>query len=1182
MSSDLASRLLLIQGALQLLSSMRHVAAQGKIGNCDVIDSCTSTTPCVQNLYTNHTYLLLNAIDSIPPNASLSLFVHPPDVADQFELSSTSGHVIYYSAPYPTTVEVTVSASGPESTEVTNVSSWILFVDDADPFQLLRPWPRPILSVGGLPLLEQDTVALNETYIIDSPSNSGSFFTGVTNFFSNVGLLLINDITFSLRFFGAAPARGDVLVDGYSGIVSIRMTQLGNYSIQLVAQHNGESIDLWMKSFIASPRDVRNSSYGPNGQGCGDHGTPLDTEDFFDRRFTCKCEELYLGSNCQFSNADTCNGNGAVSLDGQHGNQSSCQCFQDFRGPTCAARQTGPLLSDSVIGFLSGGFFVGAILLGIAAHRKRRKLRRARAPHDWGKEKDDHARSMVGEWVQPDELDRKQIVMLSTLGEGEFGFVTKALYRRDSDVDLDVAVKVMKPRSGDSEKLHQDFLQEGSVTAQFKHPNVIQLIGVVTGGLPLLIVLQYCSQGSVKSFLGKLSKKIPKDQGRYEPFRSDVKDVIPMETLLSFCKGIAGGMKYLASKNFIHRDLAARNVLLDAALTPKVSDFGLTRDLKSEEATYYRQLSDDKLPLRWTAIEVLEDYKFSEASDVWAYGVTCIEIYSIGEIPYRGWLNTYVLERVRQNYKLPRPSLCPEDLYQYVILPSFTRDPANRPNFSHIVRFLDSFFGRIQENSSRGATESRAVARGALRNAGITEEICASRTVSEKSAGCPTQQTSSKTGAVDDPAYSPTYSNSSGKSMYEYHSAWYNAGQHSTPSRDAEPTYEIQPTTTTGLDPDLYDATGHARAKAADSECYENDAIAYGAGANGQVAVNKELYTAEKGEHATSPKCETAAAIVAYVDEMYAAQGVTTHASNTHEAKCRLPLACNDIGGLLTDLMQRFDITANVAMDSNGMVVTLTERSAQVDDAALAPTTVNGYVVDSQGGNTSEPVLYVPNVRNRATSPALCNQPLYTTTASSLASGPANPTPPTALDTCIESGPLGRNLDAITAAPIDANDEHACPEGERQRGQDTSESDTDASDDGAGKSFYSPVDAAAARDPIDTDSPTSVPFDVHPAATGDTLHATAPTAPLPTLHPPTACSATKAELAKWRDEPSPPCAASHSDEDTRVQGVREMSQIRGLPASDHSFDQNSQPDPSTRAVLQLAVPGGGKHRVSYV
>ena len=65
------------------------------------------------------------------------------------------------------------------------------------------------------------------------------------------------------------------------------------------------------------------------------------------------------------------------------------------------------------------------------------------------------------------------------LGDGQFGTVRKGVWRSKAG-PLDVAVKTLK--SGSEERDKVKFLQEAAIMAQFKHPNVVSLYGVVSNG----------------------------------------------------------------------------------------------------------------------------------------------------------------------------------------------------------------------------------------------------------------------------------------------------------------------------------------------------------------------------------------------------------------------------------------------------------------------------------------------------------------------------------------------------------------------------------------------------------------------------------------------------------------------------------------------------------------------------
>ena len=71
------------------------------------------------------------------------------------------------------------------------------------------------------------------------------------------------------------------------------------------------------------------------------------------------------------------------------------------------------------------------------------------------------------------------------MGSGQFGIVNKGIIiqSRTAGGDHEVALKTLKAHSSDEEKVK--FLQEAAIMAQFKHPNVVTLYGVVSNKEPV-------------------------------------------------------------------------------------------------------------------------------------------------------------------------------------------------------------------------------------------------------------------------------------------------------------------------------------------------------------------------------------------------------------------------------------------------------------------------------------------------------------------------------------------------------------------------------------------------------------------------------------------------------------------------------------------------------------------------
>eukprot|EP00038_Savillea_parva_P006120 m.161761 g.161761 ORF g.161761 m.161761 type:complete len:2425 (-) comp12114_c0_seq1:110-7384(-) len=274
----------------------------------------------------------------------------------------------------------------------------------------------------------------------------------------------------------------------------------------------------------------------------------------------------------------------------------------------------------------------------------------------------------------PREIPRSFVLRLGVLGEGNFGEVFKAMLTNTtrSVPSQVVAAKTVK---GGSDSTRDDLLREAALMALFNHPNLVALIGVVTipRTVPALVLLEFCENGTL------LQHVSTHDENAH--------------MLLTFCADVAKGLRYLSSRSIVHRDIAARNILLDAAMQCKVADFGMSIALPSNDAasvdeTYaanYVRLQGE-LPVRWSAIETLNEGKFSRATDVWSFGVLAFEVMSHGTVPYVFCPTLIeVSEYIKAGRHLPCPEGCSEDVYHGIMLPCWSPDPHERPGFTDLL-----------------------------------------------------------------------------------------------------------------------------------------------------------------------------------------------------------------------------------------------------------------------------------------------------------------------------------------------------------------------------------------------------------------------------------------------------------------------------------------------------------------
>ncbi|KAJ4469522.1 STE/STE11/cdc15 protein kinase [Lentinula aciculospora] len=237
------------------------------------------------------------------------------------------------------------------------------------------------------------------------------------------------------------------------------------------------------------------------------------------------------------------------------------------------------------------------------------------------------------------------------IGRGQFGSVYRALNLNTGQM---VAVKRIRLEGLKEEEVTQ-LMREVDLVKRLSHPSIIKYEGMHRDADTLSIVLEYAENGSlgqtVKAF-GRLNEKL----------------------VASYVVRILEGLHYLHQSDVVHCDLKAANILTTKNGNVKLSDFGVSLNMRAVE----REQDVAGTP-NWMAPEVIELKGASPKSDIWSLACTVIELLT-GRPPYGEIPNSMsVMFRIVEDDMPPiPPGVSP--LLEDFLKQCFHKDPAQRPS----------------------------------------------------------------------------------------------------------------------------------------------------------------------------------------------------------------------------------------------------------------------------------------------------------------------------------------------------------------------------------------------------------------------------------------------------------------------------------------------------------------------
>jgi hypothetical protein len=269
------------------------------------------------------------------------------------------------------------------------------------------------------------------------------------------------------------------------------------------------------------------------------------------------------------------------------------------------------------------------------------------------------------------------------IGAGGFAWVYKAY---DPELDIPVALKILKPQYAGDEKFEQRFRREASTAAKLRHPNIIKIYAVGREEDAVYFAMDYLPQGLAD--------------------RLNVMTQLPEQMLIRMAIDVASALGFAHREGVIHRDIKTDNILFDEHGNAVVADFGIARAV----ATHTDSTGTNMVvgTPQYFSPEQARGLQLDGRADIYSLGVTLFKS-ATGQLPFQG-TDWYEIARQHVEDKPPKPRSINPALsreMEDVILQCLEKDPNDR--FATGEALCEELIHILQERGETAAVRSSGI-----------------------------------------------------------------------------------------------------------------------------------------------------------------------------------------------------------------------------------------------------------------------------------------------------------------------------------------------------------------------------------------------------------------------------------------------------------------------------------------